>query len=68
MKLKINGQLREFTDAVPATLAELLAVLNIDSATVVAELDGKIIPRAEFGSAELHEGAGVELVRFVGGG
>lgn len=66
--LKINGQTREFPDRLPTTLAELLKILRIDEATVVAELDGKIIPRAEFGSAVLHEEASIELVRFVGGG
>jgi thiamine biosynthesis protein ThiS len=68
MKLKINGQQREFTDAVPATLKDLLGILNIDSATVVAEIDGQIVPRTEFASAALLEGANIELVRFVGGG
>ncbi len=66
--LKINGQVREFPDHLPTTLAELLQALRIDEATVVAELNGRIVPRAEFGSAALQEGAAVELVRFVGGG
>jgi sulfur carrier protein len=68
MKLKINGQQREFTEAVPATLKELLGILKIDSTTVVAELDGQIVPRAEFGTTSLKDSASVELVRFVGGG
>jgi sulfur carrier protein len=67
-KLKINGQMREFEEMLPATLAELLKILHIDEATVVAELDGKIIPRTEFGTASLRDGASIELVRFVGGG
>jgi thiamine biosynthesis protein ThiS len=66
--LKINGQSREFAERLPATLAQLLQTLHIDEATVVAELDGKIIPRAEFGTTALHDGASIELVRFVGGG
>jgi thiamine biosynthesis protein ThiS len=66
--LKINGQVREFSDALPATLAELLRTLGIDEATVVAEVDGQIVPRTEFGSAAIHKGASIELVRFVGGG
>lgn len=66
--LKINGQVREFAERLPATLAELLQILHIDEATVVAEIDGKIIPRAEFSTAALQENASIELVRFVGGG
>jgi thiamine biosynthesis protein ThiS len=67
-KLKINGQVREFEERLPATLAELLKTLHIDEATVVAEVDGEIIPRAEFCTAALREEASIELVRFVGGG
>jgi len=66
--LKINGQVREFAERLPATLAELLKTLHIDEATIVAELDGKIIPHAEFSTAVLRENASIELVRFVGGG
>jgi sulfur carrier protein len=66
--LKINGQVREFTERIPATLAELLQTLHIDEATVVAEIDGEIVPRAEFSAAALREEASIELVRFVGGG
>lgn len=66
--LKINGQIREFAESLPATVAELLKRLEIDRATVVAEIDGKIIPRAEFDTATLQDGAAIELVRFVGGG
>jgi thiamine biosynthesis protein ThiS len=66
--LKINGQVREFSGQLPATLAALLQTLHIDEATVVAELDGKIVPRTEFGSTALYEWASIELVRFVGGG
>jgi thiamine biosynthesis protein ThiS len=66
--LKINGQQREFAESLPATVAELLKRLEIDQATVVAEIDGKIIPRADFGTTALRDGAAIELVRFVGGG
>jgi sulfur carrier protein len=66
--LKINGQIREFAESLPATVAELLKRLEIDQATVVAEIDGKIVPRAEFAATALRGGASIELVRFVGGG
>jgi thiamine biosynthesis protein ThiS len=66
--LKINGQVREFAENLPETLAQLLQKLQIDEATVVAEVDGRIVPRTEFTTALLHDGASIELVRFVGGG
>jgi sulfur carrier protein len=49
-------------------LSELLAKLEIDAATVVAEIDGNIIERQNFAQTELKEGAAIELIRFVGGG
>jgi len=67
-RLKINGQVRDFGDQIPPTLSELLKLLQIDQATVVAEVDGRIIPRTAFGQTELKENAAIELVRFVGGG
>jgi len=67
-RLKINGQVRDFGDQLPPTLSELLKLLQIHQATVVAEVDGRIIPRTAFGQTELKENAVIELVRFVGGG
>ena len=67
--LKINGKEKMFPeDKMPATIADLLSSLCIDSATVVAELDGQIIERANFSKAQLRDGQRIELVRFVGGG
>jgi thiamine biosynthesis protein ThiS len=67
--LKINGKETPFADdKMPATLTALLSVLGVDSATVVAELDGQIIERANFTATPLKDGQSIELVRFVGGG
>jgi sulfur carrier protein len=67
--LKINGKDKAFEDdKMPATLADLLQLLKVDSATVVAELDGQIIERANFATTTLKDGQTLELVRFVPGG
>lgn len=66
--LTINGKAREFPAGMPKTLAELLERLNINQATVVAEIDGKIIERQDFAQTQLSAGQSIELVRFVGGG
>jgi sulfur carrier protein len=66
--LKINGVERRFAEDIPLTVAELLERMKIDYATVVAEVNGRIVPRSEFGTAVLKEGSSIELVRFVGGG
>ena len=63
------GQKLEFSAGqFPATVAELLKHLNIEAATVVAEVDGKIIEREKFADTALSRGQAIELVRFVPGG
>ena len=66
--LKINGTEKTFDGGLPATLSELLARLEIDAATVVAEIDGKIVERQNFAQTGLKDQMGIELIRFVGGG
>jgi len=66
--LKINGVEKQFPAGIPQTLTELLEQLNINQATVAAEIDGKIIERQNFSQAQLSSGQSIELVRFVGGG
>jgi sulfur carrier protein len=66
--LKINGIEKQFPDGVPKTLIELLKQLDIHQATVVAEINGKIIAREKFSQTQLSSGQKIELVRFVGGG
>ena len=66
--LKINGTEKTFDEGLPPTLGELLAQLEIDAATVVAEIDGDIIERQNFAQTELKEEMAIELIRFVGGG
>ena len=66
--LKINGKEQEFADnKMPATVADLLRQLGVDSTTVVAELEGQIIERKNFSTTPLLAGQNVELVRFVPG-
>ena len=68
-KLKINGVEKEFSaEKFPATVAELLEQRNIEAATVVAEVDGKIIEREKFAETALLKEQSIELVRFVPGG
>jgi thiamine biosynthesis protein ThiS len=49
-------------------LAGLLNFLEIDGARVAVELNREIVRKAEWESAEVREGAQVEVVWFVGGG
>ncbi len=67
--LKINGSEREFpAGKMPRTLSGLLDHLDINHATVVAEIDGRVIKRNDFAETKLNPGQSIELVRFVGGG
>ena len=67
--LKINGREKHFpVGQMPGTLTELLGRLDIDEATVVAEINGEIIKRKEFARTRLRPDQSIELVRFVGGG
>jgi thiamine biosynthesis protein ThiS len=66
--LKINGTEKQFRDGLPETLVDLLNLLGINQATVVAEINGKIIEKENFAQTRLRSGQSVELVRFVGGG
>ena len=67
--LKVNGKDVEFAGAdMPSTLTELLTELGVDAATVVAEVDGRIVERDSFENTQLQQGQSIELVRFVPGG
>ena len=68
-KIRVNGIEREFDDLKPPlTLTELLERLGIDKATVVAEIDGRVVECERFAEAKLSSNSSVELVCFVPGG
>ena len=66
--LKINGAEKTFPQGLPETLSLLLQHLDVNAATVVAEINGTIIKRECFDTTILKDGQTVELIRFVGGG
>lgn len=66
MKVTINGNESEIKDK--ATVEGLLKELGLKPAVTVAEINGVILNRKEFGSVTVKKGDRIELVRFVGGG
>ncbi len=67
--LQINGQRRQFPpQEMPATLSALLDKLGIGAATVVAEVDGRIVTAEQFARTEVRDGQTIELIKFMGGG
>ena len=66
MTITLNGD--PFELAAPATIAQLLAHLEIDARRVAVEHNLVVLKRAVFESTEIREGDQIEIVNFVGGG
>jgi sulfur carrier protein len=66
MDIICNGDQRSLEEQ--ATLTDLVASLDLDPRTLVAEVNGTIIEHSGFDNRKLQEGDQVELIRFVGGG
>ena len=64
----INGEARELSPG--ATVASLIASLPgaPEGRGVAVAVEGEVVPRAQWPSTELHEGANVEVVVAVQGG
>jgi thiamine biosynthesis protein ThiS len=69
MHFVLNGQSREFPRLAPGSnLQDLIAELDLKGDRVAIELNGNIVPRAEWAKAGLAEMDRLEIVHFVGGG
>ena len=62
---KING---EEKNAVGKTITEYLTENSYDLKRVAVELNGDILPKAQYENTVLQDGDSVEIVSFVGGG
>lgn len=65
MEIKVNGEVIA-TDS--SSLYEVIVTMGLEPARVAAELNGRIIPRAEFRDTAVKENDSLEIVHFVGGG
>lgn len=63
--IKVNG---EFTDADGKNVAEYLISAGYDPMRVAVELNGEIVPRAQYEVTVLKDDDSIEVVSFVGGG
>lgn len=66
MTILLNDRPTEVPEG--ATVAFLLEFLSLAERRVAVELNGEIVPRAQYGQRPLSEGDRVEVVQFVGGG
>lgn len=63
--VKVNGEPK---DIAGKTIAEYLATTNYDMKRVATEINGEIVPKAQYAQTVLKDGDNVEVVSFVGGG
>ena len=63
--IKING--KEIS-AQGRTVAQLLTDEGYDTSRIAVEINGGILPKAQYGLTLLDEGDSLEVVSFVGGG
>jgi thiamine biosynthesis protein ThiS len=66
MRIKVNGQFQEHPDGIDGR--ELLTRIDWTYATLVAEVNGRIVRKDEFLALALADGDELELVTLVGGG
>ena len=63
--VRING---ENLDVVGKSVAEYLNSAGYDLMRVAVELNGDIVPKAQYSDTVFKDGDSVEVVSFVGGG
>jgi thiamine biosynthesis protein ThiS len=66
MNIVFNGQVREVAD--DATVAALIAQLDLNPSYIAVEVNRELVPRQQHAACRLSEGDHVELVTLVGGG
>ena len=66
MKIKLNGQNKEFSTS--PKLQEIITRFCKNSQMVIAEVNGAIVDRPQWGQKNIEDGDCIELVSFVGGG
>ena len=63
--VRVNGDEK---DIAGKTLAEYLATTRYDQKRIATELNGDIVPKANYENTVLSDGDSIEIVSFVGGG
>lgn len=64
--ITVNGQQMDFRSGM--TVLALLEDKGLNPATVVVELNGRIIPGDAFAEAQINDDDTLEILGFVGGG
>ena len=64
--MRVNGEPQALPS--PATVAGLIAALQLEGQRIAIERNGEIVPRSSWGDTLLSETDSIELVRAIGGG
>lgn len=63
--IKVNGSQKEISDI---TVKELILKESYNTKRIAVEVNGDIVPKAQYDSFVLKDGDNIEIVSFVGGG
>ena len=63
--VKINGNQE---NAAGKTLAEYLETTSFDTRRIAVEINGEIVPKAQYANTLINDGDIIEVVSLVGGG
>ena len=63
--VKINGNQE---NAAGKKLAEYLETTSFDTRRIAVEINGEIVPKAQYANTLINDGDIIEVVSFVGGG
>ena len=66
IRITVNGEARGM--AAPATVADLLGAIGLDTRKVAVERNMEIVPRSAYADTALEAGDALEIVHFIGGG
>ena len=66
MRIQLNGEEQTFEDV--ATVAALVAALELDPRKVAVERNLEIVPRSTYAHTPVMDGDRIEIVTFIGGG
>ncbi len=66
MKIRLNGQEREFADAI--AISQLLSELGVNPKLCVVEKNREIVKKENYSTEKLADGDEIEIVTLVGGG
>ncbi|MBL8428922.1 MAG: sulfur carrier protein ThiS [Dechloromonas sp.] len=66
LELKINGETRQFSDAL--TVTGLIERLGFTGKRIAVERNGEIVPKSQHAATALVSGDQLEIVVAVGGG